>query len=89
MTVRLETTIKRYIGLSTDEKPTPGLHWPGGEEITYKDVPAGSSFLATDTNEVWHWNGREWVIGDSPEVRELREIKGLLGDIVANTRPGL
>lgn len=83
MTVRLEATIKRYIGLSTDIKPYPGLiRLEDGVETAESDIPPGSSFLATDTNEVWHWNGLEWVIGKSPEVQELQDIKGLLGAIL-------
>lgn len=82
MTVRLETTIKRYIGLSTDEKPTPGQPFGEKDALTSADVPAGSTFLATDSNEIWHWDGREWVVGEGPEVRELKEIKGLLGAIL-------
>lgn len=88
MTVRLEATIKRYIGISTDAKPVPGQVNPDGYTVLDKDLPPGSSFLATDTNEVWHWNGREWVIGESPEVRELKAIQGLLGAILEKVTPG-
>lgn len=82
MTVRLETSIKRFIGLSTDEKPYPGLILPGGHELTQAEMPPGSSLFTWDTNEVWHWNGLEWVIGETPEVRVLKDIKGLLGAIL-------
>jgi hypothetical protein len=91
MTVRLETKINRYVGLSTDTKPYPGLRWMDatGAEVEEGDVPAGSSFLEADTNEVWRWTGREWVIGDSREVRELKDIKGLLGVLVEQGTPSL
>lgn len=88
MTVRLETKINRYIGLSTDTKPYPGLSM-GGRELTAADVPVGSSFLEADTNEVWHWNGREWLVGDDRTVRELKEIKSLLATLVEQGTPSL
>lgn len=47
MAVRLEGTIKRFIGSATDEKPTI-------------DVPAGSSFLETDTGIIARYDGRTW-----------------------------
>ena len=89
MTVRLEAKIHRYIGLSTDEKPYPGLFLANGEEVKEADIPAGSSFLEGDTDEVWRWSGREWIAGDNREVRELKDIKGLLGELVEQGRTGL
>lgn len=90
MTVRLEATIKRFIGLSTDTKPYVGfISLQDGTEIKAVDLPVGSSFLATDTNEVWHWDGREWVVGNSQEVRELQDIKGLLGAILEHMNGSL
>jgi len=48
MMVRLEGTIKRFIGSSTDEKPTA-------------DIPSGSSFLEADTGNIWRYDGRLWM----------------------------
>lgn len=84
MTVRLETKIHRYIGLSTDERPYPGQILPDGSVVTAADIPAGSSFLAADTEDVWRWDGRAWIAGDNRTVLELKEIKGILGDIRAS-----
>lgn len=81
MTVRLETKIHRYIGLSTDERPYPGQVLDG-RELTNDDIPVGSSFLAADTGDVWRWDGRGWIAGDNRTVRELKDIKGLLGQIL-------
>lgn len=48
MAVRLEGTIKRFIGTSTDEKPTT-------------DVPPGSSFLESNTGVVSRYDGTVWT----------------------------
>src|SRR3990170_6815712 len=48
MTYNLITTIKRYIGLSTDSKPTT-------------DPPAGSTFWEHDTNILYKYNGSSWI----------------------------
>lgn len=89
MTVRLETKINRYIGLSTDEKPYPGQADPtdaDGHEMTAADLPPGSTFLEADTEEIWRWDGREWGAADNRTVRELKEIAGLLGELVDQGR---
>lgn len=61
--VRLEGTIKRFIGQSTDLKPA----------TTDEDkIPAGSSFLETDTGKIARFDGNVWQIADDgSEVREL------------------
>jgi hypothetical protein len=48
MTVKLCTDIHRYIGVSTDTKPTTG-------------VPAGSVFYETNTANTYVYNGSSWV----------------------------
>ena len=53
MGVALETTIKRYVGLSTDTKPYPSLA---------ETLPAGSSFLESDTGKIYRWDG-SWKFG--------------------------
>lgn len=55
MAVKLEGTIKRFIGVTTDEKPT-------------SEVPAGSSFLEADTGVVWRFDGRVWMAAQGAEV---------------------
>ena len=47
MTVFLETTIQRFIGLSTDTKPT--------------SPPVGSPFVETDTGFTYKYNGYAWL----------------------------
>ena len=89
MTVRLEAKIHRYIGLSTDERPYPGQIQPDGRELTDADIPVGSSFLAADTEDVWRWDGRGWIAGDNRTVLALKDIKGLLGQILEYMTPSL
>lgn len=58
MAIKLEATIKRYIGLSSDIKPRSGEFWADG---TFADtIPAGSSFLETDTGRIYRWDGGSW-----------------------------
>ena len=47
MTVTLVTVIQRWIGLSTDTKPTP--------------THIGSTFYETNTGQNWIWDGTSWV----------------------------
>ena len=53
--VKLENTIKRFIGLSTDDKPV----WD--DERAERRLPAGSSFLETDTGKIHRFNGLDWA----------------------------
>ena len=91
MTVRLETKIHRYIGLSGDQKPEPGLPDPADltRVLTGADVPVGSTFLEADTEDLYRWDGREWTATDNRTVRELKEIKGLLATLVEQGTPSL
>lgn len=59
MTIRLEGTIKRYLGESTDTKPQSGE--PYGRDATIETIPVGSSFLETDTGRIYRWDGEGWV----------------------------
>lgn len=84
MAVKLEASIRRYVGISTDTKPTGYV-----EGQTVRDpIPAGSSFLETDTGDIWRWNGTEWTAHESieaaewlaaiyGELRQLRELTEL------------
>ena len=60
MTVVLASTINRYLGLSTDTKPTAPL--------------AGSTFYETDTGLVYLYSGSAWVLG--PEGSPWRLSRG-------------
>ncbi len=87
MTVRLETKIHRYVGLSSDPKPTPGEYSLDiSRALTAADVPVGSTFLEADTEEVWHWTGTEWRLEDTREVRELKALNGLLSELIIEFR---
>lgn len=46
---------KRWIGLSTDPKPTLQ---------TESVLPPGSTVLETDTGRIARWNGEAWIYGD-------------------------
>lgn len=62
MAIRLETSIRRFIGLSADEKPVPGGRRLEDDHLyTAADIPAGSTLLETDRGWLWHFNGEAWV----------------------------
>jgi hypothetical protein len=79
MTVRLVTTIKKYIGSSIDPKPASSA-----TEV----IPAGATFLETDTGEMYHFDGEVWTQTSetaastdqylSAILVEIREMKELL-----------
>ena len=48
MTVILVTTIQRWIGLSTDTKPS-------------SNIKVGSTFYETNTGKGWIWDGDIWT----------------------------
>ena len=86
MTVRLEGSIRRWIGLSSDTKPEPGqtgfdpltnAHVP----LVAADVPAGSSFLETDTGLIWRWNGEQWTSAPGEESDLLYVAQALLVEV--------
>ena len=71
MAVRLESTIKRYIGLSTDRKPYTFPLETGEEK-----PPEGSSFLEADTGDVFRWNQDTWHGPEGPGRREAESAIG-------------
>ena len=88
MTVRLESRVHRYIGLSTDAKPQPGqIDLDTQSETLENDIPVGSSFLEEDTARIYRWDGNDWLYSDSPEVRELKAIRGQLSDLAERLAP--
>ena len=88
MAVILEGPIRRYIGLSTDIKPVVGELSPDNSTvIAASDLPAGSSFLESDTGRVARWNGAAWLVppvdgslleAQGDIVNELMRIRRLL-----------
>ena len=71
MAVRLEGSIRRYIGTSADQKPTA-------------EVRAGSSFMETDTGRIARYNGESWqsVPASLDDVAPLlMEVVALLADL--------
>ncbi len=48
MTVRQNSAIKTFIGLSTDDKPS--------------DAPQGSTFHSVDTGELWVFHDNMWSL---------------------------
>ena len=83
MAVRLEGSIKRFIGLSTDEKPNLGYQWEDGSTIVSADLPAGSSFMESDTGDIYRWTGSEWAVPDDPEDRQLLALQAMLFQLTA------
>ena len=80
MTVRLEGTIRRYIGLSTDEKPVLGLQ-EDGSTIEASDLPAGSSFLESDSGRIYRWSGEAWTLPVAETDEQLYVLQALLMEI--------
>ena len=70
MAVRLEGTIQRWAGLSTDAKPDHQV-------IT---VPAGSSFLELDTGRIYRSSGFAWVLYEPVDEHEI-VLNALLREI--------
>lgn len=78
MAVKLEGSINRYLGLSTDDKP----------QSSYTDtIPVGSSFMETDTGRIYRFNGSSWTFAEPTDESallltaiylELQEIRATL-----------
>lgn len=83
MAVRLESTIKRYIGGAGDVKPRPGITLPDGILITAAELPVGSSFLEEDTGLISRWTGVNWTVA-LPEMDAVSNI--LLAEILHELR---
>ena len=79
MTIKLEGTIKRYVGNAYDVKPSPGVH--PYATMTANELPPGSSFLEEDTGRIYRWNGAEWTCGTLGDVHA-----GLLEQIILELR---
>ena len=78
MSVRLETgALKRYRGLSTDEKPGRVANAIGDKLQT---PPVGSVFTETDTGARYIWQG------DWPWVRQEQTVEALLCELIETTQ---
>ena len=78
MAVRLEGSVHRWIGLSTDEKPNLGMQ-VDGSTITGADLPAGSSFLETDTGRIYRWDGAfSWQLALPAPDEQLYVLEAIL-----------
>lgn len=60
MATKLEGSIKRWIGLSSDTKPGTGTD-SEGVTVLSSDIPVGSSFLESDTGTIYRWMGTGWI----------------------------
>ncbi len=80
---RLETTIKRFIGHSSETKPRVGVTLEDGTTIKNEnDLPPGSSFLEEDTGIIYRWTGQVWAsTGIDNEV-----VGSLLKQILAHMK---
>jgi len=66
MTVKKEVAIHRYVGLSTDSKPSGNT------------VPIGSTFYEYDTNDTYLTpDNTNWILKDSKSVRKFTVTKTL------------
>lgn len=80
--VRMESSIKRYIGHSSEQKPRPGALLEDGTVITFEDLKVGSSFLEEDTGFISRWTGIVW---SEPVVEAAEELE-VLNQILAEMR---
>lgn len=83
MAIQLETAIKRFRGLSTDEKP--GRSAPVGEAVQLP--PVGSVFTELDTGERYIWGGSwPWVRQEQTIEVLFRELTDVMLDMLAEIR---
>ena len=89
--VRLEQQTKRFIGKSTDAKPTVGSYF-NNVLLTATDLPAGSTFLEEDvfladgSQRISRWNGEAWTYPMRSDVSQpalAGAIEALRLEIVA------
>ncbi len=73
MAIQLETSTKRFRGLSTDEKPGHSAELVGGKLQT---PPVGSIFTEVDTGKRYYW------IGSWPWVQQKQTIETILVELI-------
>jgi hypothetical protein len=76
MAVQLETTTKRFRGLSTDVKPGRDRDLEAAASDPIQTPPVGSVFTETDTGERYIWRG-SW-----PWVRQEQTIEAFLSELI-------
>lgn len=85
MAVILEGIIKRYVGLSTDSKPT------------LSTLDAGSEFYETDSGNTYKWSGSAWSIipstastitGGAGTIQDLIEEFAAFFDVARSPQSG-
>lgn len=86
--VRIVTTTKRYIGLSSDTKPYVGVQHPWVTEtpdfVQPRDIPAGSTFLESDTGRLFRYDGANWKYAWTDDgIREL--LSAILNELRIHT----
>ena len=59
MAVKFEGARKRWLGLSSDEKPAIDRTL---QEHAEGQIPVGSTFLETDTGYIYVWGGVAWKV---------------------------
>ena len=73
--IRLEGTIRRYIGLSSDDKPVPVPSYrsvDGSNVVSPAEIMlVGSSFMETDTGKIWRWDGRTWIHYEAEDENKI------------------
>ena len=62
MAVTLESTTRRYIGQSSDQRPGERSFDVGSGVVSEDVIPAGSSFLESDTGRIYRWSGTSWDV---------------------------
>lgn len=72
MAIKLLTSIQRYIGLSTDIKPT--------------DCANGSTFLEKDTGNLCVFKDGAWTLKSEANIAVRLEIKHLLTDLLEEAK---
>lgn len=81
MTIRKESAISRWLGLSTDTKPTGAT------------VPVGSTFFEFDTNDTYiTYDSTNWVVKDSKSAKRFKTLVTasanaayVSGDVISNS----
>ena len=78
MAIKLEGSIRRWVGQSTDVKPKPGVQ-ADGSTVADTDLPAGSSFLETDTGRIYRWDGAfSWQLALPNPDEQLYVLEAIL-----------
>ena len=84
--VRLETTIKRFIGLSRD-RFAGRVSLEDGSTFSTDEIPAGSSFFESDTGLTRRWTGSGWTEAfPEPENEELKVLVDISRAILVELR---